>query len=185
MEDTLAQALQSACASLNRIAVEVGADSAAVSLDDTGAAIAHFWDRTGGSEYRHSPASLIHRAQSAAFVFSFADGRAVPQHLPESVTSDLNLVANVFGLVHEVGRLRTEIKGANARLAARKLVERAKGVLQIERGMTEQSAYAYLRDQSRRRRIPLPKLAEEVIRIHNGFNRRQIAGITELTGVNS
>jgi len=186
MEDTLAQALQSACASLNRIAVEVGAGSVAVSLDeDNGVAVVHCWNRTGGSEYRDSPASLVHRAQSVAFVFGFTDQRAVPRHLPESTASDLDLVAGVFCLAHEVGRLRTEIKGANARLAGRKLVERAKGVLQIERGITEQSAYAYLRDQSRRRRIPLPRLAEEVIRIHSDFNRRQVAGLTELTGVNS
>lgn len=186
MEDSLAQTLQSACASLNRIALEVGADSAAVSLDeDNGAAIVYFWNRTVGSEYTDPPASLVHRAHSVAFVFGFTDRRTVPRYLPEPAASDLDLVAGVFGLVHEVGRLRTEIRGANARFADRKLVERAKGVLQVERGITEQSAYAYLRDQSRRRRIPLPRLAEEVIRIHSDFNRRRVAGLTELTGVNS
>jgi AmiR/NasT family two-component response regulator len=77
---------------------------------------------------------------------------------------------NILGLatwsVKEIARLQEELKTANGRLAGRKLVERAKGVLQIERGFSEQQAYEYLRVVSRRRRIALAESAEEVLRAH-------------------
>jgi len=179
MEDTLARALHGACARLNRIAAQLGAESAAVSLNaDTRSDVAHFWSRAGDAAHRQSPAIFVHRAQTAAIVFGFTDPASASASLPEGVASELDLIALAFWSAHEVGKLRAEVKAANARLAGRKLVERAKGVLQTERGITEESAYAYLRGQSRRRRITLTKIAEEVIRLNSGFNRRQVAGIT-------
>jgi AmiR/NasT family two-component response regulator len=44
------------------------------------------------------------------------------------------------------------------------MVERAKGVLQVEQGISEAGAYEHLRRLSRKRRITLAALAEEVIR---------------------
>lgn len=48
-------------------------------------------------------------------------------------------------------------------LETRKLVERAKGILQHRHGLTEEAAYLRLRDQSRRLRRPMKELAEAII----------------------
>lgn len=186
MEDTLARALHCACARLDRIAVQLGAETASVSLNADGRGdVAHFWSRLRNAEHRQSPANLVHRSHTVAVILGFADVVSAPASLPEALASELDLIALAFWSAHEVGKLRAELKAANARLAGRKLVERAKGVLQTERGISEESAYAYMRVQSRRRRITLTKIAEEVIRLNSSLNRRQIAGMTELTGVNS
>jgi len=63
----------------------------------------------------------------------------------------------------EVDRLRAELRAVNGRFAGRKLVERAKGVLQSQRGLDEPQAYEHLRRMSRQRRLPMAKLAEEIL----------------------
>jgi AmiR/NasT family two-component response regulator len=49
-------------------------------------------------------------------------------------------------------------------LEARKLVERAKGILMQRHGMTEEEAYLKLRNDSRRTRRAMRDLAEQIIR---------------------
>ena len=48
-------------------------------------------------------------------------------------------------------------------LATRKIVERAKGILQRNEGLTEEEAYLKLRNESRRMRRPMKELAEAII----------------------
>jgi AmiR/NasT family two-component response regulator len=48
-------------------------------------------------------------------------------------------------------------------LEARKLIERAKGILQYKHSLTEEEAYLRLRNESRRLRRPMRDLAEAVI----------------------
>ena len=45
----------------------------------------------------------------------------------------------------------------------RKLMERAKGILQQKHGITEEDAYLRLRNQSRRLRRPIREMAEAII----------------------
>jgi GAF domain-containing protein len=49
------------------------------------------------------------------------------------------------------------------KLLERKLVERAKGILQQRRRLSEEQAYLLLRNNSRRRRMPMVTLAREII----------------------
>jgi len=96
-------------------------------------------------------------------LFGFAEP-VVPHHeMPEIVAERLNLVGIAAWSFREIARLRANLKVVSRRLASRKLVERAKGVLQAERGLSEEQAYEHLRRTSRRRRIPLTELAEEVL----------------------
>ena len=46
----------------------------------------------------------------------------------------------------------------------RKIVERAKGILQRKYGFTEEDAYLHLRNESRRQRRPMRELAEDIIK---------------------
>ena len=65
-----------------------------------------------------------------------------------------------------IARARLEEENARMRgeLETRKLVERAKGILQRDRQLTEEEAYLYLRNESRRQRRPMRELAEAIIR---------------------
>jgi AmiR/NasT family two-component response regulator len=48
-------------------------------------------------------------------------------------------------------------------LEARKVVERAKGILQKNHGLSEEEAYLRLRDHSRKLHKPMKELAEAII----------------------
>jgi len=63
----------------------------------------------------------------------------------------------------ENARLLEETQEMKRELETRKLVERAKGILQQRHGITEEDAYLRLRNQSRRLRKPMRELAEAII----------------------
>jgi GAF domain-containing protein len=60
-------------------------------------------------------------------------------------------------------RLQEETLEMKRQLEARKLVERAKGILQSKHNLTEEEAYLRLRGESRRLRRPMKELAEAII----------------------
>lgn len=66
-------------------------------------------------------------------------------------------------LEEEVARLAAEKQEIENELITRKLVERAKGILQHSEGLTEEEAYLRLRNESRRMRRPMKELAEAII----------------------
>jgi hypothetical protein len=103
-----------------------------------------------------------HRA--VAGVFGFAGPKPPPLDVPHALIGNLELFALAAWSAQEIRRLRAELKTANSRLAGRKLVERAKGVLQELRNLSEEQAYEYLRSTSRQRRITLEQLAAEILR---------------------
>lgn len=63
----------------------------------------------------------------------------------------------------ENSRLVEETEEIKRQLATRKLVERAKGILQSREGLSEEEAYLRLRNESRRLRRPMKDLAEAII----------------------
>ena len=60
-------------------------------------------------------------------------------------------------------RLQSELEKVTQQLADRKVLERAKGLLQARYQWTEEDAYLHLRNTSRRRRTPLRQIASEII----------------------
>jgi uroporphyrinogen-III synthase len=66
-------------------------------------------------------------------------------------------------LAEENARLMEETAEMRRQLETRKLVERAKGILQHRHGLTEEEAYLRLRNESRRLRRPMRELAEAII----------------------
>ncbi len=67
-------------------------------------------------------------------------------------------------LEEENARLQEEAQEMRRQLETRKLVERAKGILQQRLRLTEEEAYLRLRNDSRRQRRSMRELAEEIIR---------------------
>jgi hypothetical protein len=83
--------------------------------------------------------------------------------IPDHVADSLNLAALAAWSLKEISRLRAELRAVNQSFASRKTVERAKGILQSEHGMSEEQAYDYLRRMSRQRRVTISRLAEDLL----------------------
>ena len=63
----------------------------------------------------------------------------------------------------EITALDTEVAGLRERLEVRKLLDRAKGLLQAERGLTEAEAFRWIQKSSMDRRMTMRGVAEEVL----------------------
>ena len=75
----------------------------------------------------------------------------------------VKVVAGQAAIAIENARLMSETLEAKRALETRKVVERAKGILQHKLGLTEEDAYLKLRNESRRLRRPMRDLADAVI----------------------
>ena len=60
-------------------------------------------------------------------------------------------------------RLREELERATAALEERKVIDRAKGILMKERGLTEEEAYALLRSAAMKENRRIADLAQAVV----------------------
>ena len=80
--------------------------------------------------------------------------------------AEIQLVATIGFLVGaeiELARLESENTQLSERLETRKLVDRAKGILQRDLGISEQDAYLAIQRQSRHRRRPKRDIAEAIL----------------------
>jgi len=99
-------------------------------------------------------------------------GRAVGainlQHRQRHVysTRQIQLISTIGFLVGaeaEMARLETENSSLAQQLETRKLVERAKGILQRDLGLNEEQAYLALQRQARQKRISMKEVAEAIV----------------------
>ena len=63
----------------------------------------------------------------------------------------------------EIVQLETEVSDLQGRLEARKTIERAKGVLQSEHGLSEPEAFRWIQQTSMNRRTTMKAVAEQVL----------------------
>jgi uroporphyrinogen-III synthase len=75
----------------------------------------------------------------------------------------LMFVGEQMGVAVAKSALENQAASLMEQLESRKLVERAKGIIQRKHGLTEEEAYLRLRNMSRRLRKPMRELAEAVI----------------------
>ena len=78
----------------------------------------------------------------------------------------ISTVGFLVGAEIEMARMEQEKSELADRLEVRKLVERAKGILQREMKISEPEAYAILQRQSQRRRKSMKDIAEAVVLSH-------------------
>lgn len=79
---------------------------------------------------------------------------------------DIQLISTIGFLVGaeiEMARLEVENTQLSERLETRKVVERAKGILQRDLGVTEEEAYLTIQRQSRQRRKSKKEIAEAIV----------------------
>jgi uroporphyrinogen-III synthase len=62
-----------------------------------------------------------------------------------------------------MARLEVENSQLNERLETRKILDRAKGILQRDLGVTEEEAYLTIQRQSRQRRKTKKEIAEAIV----------------------
>jgi uroporphyrinogen-III synthase len=75
----------------------------------------------------------------------------------------ISTIGFLVGAEIEMARLEVENMKLSERLEERKLIERAKGILQRDLGLTEEDAYLTLQRQSRQRRRSKKEIAEALI----------------------
>jgi uroporphyrinogen-III synthase len=75
----------------------------------------------------------------------------------------LSMIGVLVGAEIELARLESENTQLAERLEARKVIDRAKGILQRELGLTEEAAYLAIQRQSRQSRKSKKEIAEAVI----------------------
>jgi two-component system, response regulator PdtaR len=72
------------------------------------------------------------------------------------------------GRFRELSGLEQEVDDLQGRLEARKLVERAKGLLQEQEGMSEADAFRFVQRQAMERRQTMKQVAERIIEQFEG-----------------
>jgi len=75
----------------------------------------------------------------------------------------LATVGSLAGAEIELARLETQNSELSQQLETRKIVERAKGILQRDLGLTEEQAYLSIQRQSRQKRKTMKEIAEAII----------------------
>ncbi|MDE3188804.1 MAG: uroporphyrinogen-III synthase [Acidobacteriota bacterium] len=86
-----------------------------------------------------------------------------PYHHTENEVHLLTAIGHLVGAELERARLETENMQLSDRLESRKHIERAKGVLQRDFGLDEESAYKAMQRESRQRRKSMREIAEAII----------------------
>lgn len=67
----------------------------------------------------------------------------------------------------EFKNIKKEIKTANEKLEARKVIEKAKGIVMKQKNIDEESAYAYIRELSMNKRTSMREISEIIIMSNN------------------
>jgi uroporphyrinogen-III synthase len=75
----------------------------------------------------------------------------------------ISMVGFLVGAEIEMARLEAENSQLSERLEERKVIDRAKGILQRDLGLTEEEAYVMIQRQSRQRRKTKKEIAEAII----------------------
>jgi signal transduction protein with GAF and PtsI domain len=75
----------------------------------------------------------------------------------------ISTIGFLVGAEIEMARLEGQVSQLSERLDSRKLIDRAKGILQRELGVAEEAAYRTLQRQSRELRKPMRELAEAIV----------------------
>jgi uroporphyrinogen-III synthase len=101
------------------------------------------------------------------------------QHrLPHSYTRrEIRLLSTIGFLVGaeiEMARLKEKSSQLSDELAARKVIERAKGILQRELKVSEEEAYLSLRRQSRQMRKSMEEVGQIIIREKGGRSKKKL-----------
>src|ERR1700719_3394555 len=89
----------------------------------------------------------------------------------------ISTVGFLVGAEIEMARLEEANSNLSEQLQTRKVVERAKGILQRDLGLSEEQAYLTLQRQSRQKRKPMKEIAEAIVLSEEVRGSSQVNGI--------
>lgn len=69
----------------------------------------------------------------------------------------------------EIKKIKDNMNNMEKKLEARKVIEKAKGILMKQQGVTEDDAYSMIRDLSMKKRVKMEDIAEIIIMSKDGF----------------
>jgi uroporphyrinogen-III synthase len=79
----------------------------------------------------------------------------------------ISTIGHLVGAAIEMARLENEVTELSDKLATRKVVERAKGILQRELAISEAEAYAMIQKQARQRRKSMKEISDAILLAHD------------------
>ena len=85
-------------------------------------------------------------------------------------------IGHLVGAAIEMAHLEDEVNELSGKLESRKLIERAKGILQSELDISEEQAYGMLQKEARDRRISMKDVAEAVLLSSDLRRARKFSG---------
>lgn len=102
-----------------------------------------------------------------------------PYYHTEQELRLLSAVGYLVGAELERARLETELSELSDRLESRKHIERAKGVLQRDFALDEESAYRAMQRESRQRRKSMREIAEAIL-LNEDLRKTRLTGAEKL-----
>jgi signal transduction protein with GAF and PtsI domain len=84
----------------------------------------------------------------------------------------ISMIGHLVGAAIEMARLENEVIQLSDKLAVRKIIERAKGIVQSEFNISEEEAYSLIQKQARSRRKSMKEIAEAIL-VTNDMKRIQ------------
>jgi response regulator NasT len=108
---------------------------------------------------------IILTAFSERQLVAEADQIGVASYLVKPIAEEdlLPAITLAVSRFQQLQDLRAEVGDLKEALKARKVIEKAKGILMQRQGLTEEEAYRRLQKQSRDRNIPMVQLAEAIL----------------------
>jgi AmiR/NasT family two-component response regulator len=85
----------------------------------------------------------------------------------------LSSVGRILGADIRISRLKSENSDLLLQLETRKLVERGKGILQRDFGLSAEEAYFVLEHQSQQKRRPMKEVAQALV-LHDELRRNSV-----------
>jgi uroporphyrinogen-III synthase len=101
-------------------------------------------------------------------------------HYTQWEVQTISMLGFLVGAKIEMARLESEKNVLSGQLESRKLVERAKGMLQRELGIDEEQAYRMMQKESRQRRKNMREIAEAIILSEELRRATDAASVNEL-----
>jgi AmiR/NasT family two-component response regulator len=116
------------------------------------------------SAERLAPVVILTAFSQRDLVKRASDAGAMAYLIKPFTRADLVPVIEIaVSRFQEITALDTEVAGLRDRLEVRKLLDRAKGLLQADRGITEAEAFRWIQKSSMDRRMTMRAVAEEVL----------------------
>jgi uroporphyrinogen-III synthase len=78
----------------------------------------------------------------------------------------ISTIGHLVGAAIEMARLEDEVTQLSDKLATRKIVERAKGIMQRDLSISEEEAYGIIQKQARQRRKSMKEISEAILLAH-------------------